>query len=170
MGERVVDAAEEDVLEGDPLAVAEGDGAQSFEERGDVPFAGDGHDGFANCVVGGIEADSELGADGLFGEVEDTGEDAGGADGHSRLGNGHLREKADGSGEVGVVEERLAHAHEDEVDAGGRGVTAGTAEFDLVAVEDSSDLAGDLSGSEVAANAQLGGEAELAVDRAAYLT
>ncbi len=87
--ERVVDAAEQDVLEGDPLAVAQGDGRERVEEGGDVPFARDGHDGFADLVVGGVEADGELGADGLFGEVEDAGEDAGGADGHARLGNGH---------------------------------------------------------------------------------
>ena len=38
-----------------------------------------------------------------------------------------------------------------------------------MAVEDRDDLAGDLAGGEVAADAELGGEAELAVDGAAYL-
>src|SRR6266478_3536989 len=55
--ERVVDAAEENVLEGDPLAVAQGDGREGVEERGDVPLARDGHDGLANLVVGSVEAD-----------------------------------------------------------------------------------------------------------------
>ena len=168
--ERVVDAAEQDVLEGDPLAVAQRDGRESFEEGGDVPFARDGHDGLADLVVGGVEADGQLGADGFFGEVEDAGKDAGGADGHARLGDGHLGEETDGGDEVGVVEEGLAHAHEDEVDACGVGVAAGAGELDLMAVEDGGDLAGDLACGEVAADAQLGGEAELAVDGAANLT
>ena len=68
--ERVVDAAEEDVLEGDPLAVAQRDGRECFEEGGDVPFARDGHDGFADHVVGGVEADGELGANGFGGELD----------------------------------------------------------------------------------------------------
>src|SRR6202020_1393229 len=104
-----------------------------------------------------------------FGEVEDAGEDAGGADGHARLGDGHLGEEADGCDEVLVVEERLAHAHEDEVDARRGGMAAGAAELDVVAVEDGCALAGDLAGGEVAADAEFGGEAELAVDGAAYL-
>src|ERR1700730_11455778 len=119
--ERVVDAAEKDVFEGDPLAVAQGDGGEGFEEGGDVPFARDGHDGLADLIVGGVEADGSFGAEGFFGEVEDSGKDAGGADGHARLGNGHLGEEADGGDEVGVVEEGLTHAHEDQVDAGGVG-------------------------------------------------
>src|SRR5580692_3822346 len=53
--ERVVDAAEENVLEGDPLAVAERDGREGFEEGGYVPFARDGHDGLADLIVRGIE-------------------------------------------------------------------------------------------------------------------
>ena len=38
------------------LAVAQGDGRERFEEGGDIPFARDGHDGFADLVVGGVEA------------------------------------------------------------------------------------------------------------------
>ncbi len=84
-------------------------------------------------------------------------------------GMGMLGEQADGGDEVGVVEEGLAHAHEDEVDAGGGGVAAGAADVDVVAVEDGGDLAGDLAGGEVAADAEFGGETELAVDGAADL-
>ena len=68
-----------------------------------------------------------------------------------------------------VVEEGLALAHEDEVDAGGAVVTAGAGELDVVAVEDGGDLAGDLARGEVAADAEFGGKAELAVDGAADL-
>ena len=61
-----------------------------------------------------------------------------------------------------VVEERLAHAHENQVDAV-------AANFDFLAVEDGNDLAGDFSGGEIALEAEFGGEAELAVDGAADL-
>src|SRR6202021_34445 len=91
------------------------------------------------------------------------------ADGHTGLGDGHLGEEADGRDEVGVVEEGLAHAHEDEINSGRSGVAAGTAEFDVMAVEDGGDLTGDLAGSEVAADTELGGEAELAVHGAPNL-
>ena len=64
--------------------------------------------------------------------------------------------------EVVVVEERLAHAHEDQVDAV-------AADFDFVALEDGDDLAGDFACGEVALEAEFGGEAELAVDGAADL-
>ncbi len=169
VGERVVDAAQHDVLEGDPLAVAQRDGVERLEERGDVPFARDGHDGLADDVVGGVEADGELGPDGLAGEVQNAGQDARGADGHARLGDAHVDQQADGGHEVGVVEKGLAHAHEDEVDACRGGVAAAAAEVDPVAVEHGGDLSGDLARGEVAADAELGGEAELAVDGAADL-
>ena len=71
-------------------------------------------------------------------------------------------QQADGGHEVVVVEEGLAHAHEDQIDAV-------AADLDAVAVEDGDDLAGDLAGGEVALQAELGGEAELAVDGAADL-
>ena len=63
-----------------------------------------------------------------------------------------------------VVQEGLAHAHEDEVDA----VWLPMLRL-RVAVEDGGDLAGDLARGEVAADAELRGEAELAVDGAADL-
>lgn len=47
----VVDAAEQDVLEGDPLAGAEGDGAAGLKQGGDVPLAGNGHDLRADGVI-----------------------------------------------------------------------------------------------------------------------
>ena len=129
----------------------------------DVPFAGDGHDLLAHLVVGGVEGDGELGADGLFGEAQDAGHDAGGGDGHARFGDADfVDEQADGVHEGVVVEEGLAHAHEDEVDAV-------AADLDVVALEDGDDLSGDFAGGEVADDAELGGEAELAVDGAADL-
>src|SRR5580700_10435727 len=50
------------------------------------------------------------------------------------------------------------------------GVAARAAEFDAMAVEDGGDLTGDLASGEVATDAELGSEAELAVDGAANLT
>ncbi len=136
----------------------------------DVPLTRDGHDALADGVVGGVEGEGELGADGLGGEGADGGLDAGGGDGHAGLGDADgLDEQADGGHEGVVVEEGLAHAHEDEVDAGGVLVAGGAGEPNAVAVEDGGDLTGDLARGEVAANAELGGKAELAVDGAADL-
>lgn len=161
--EAVVDAAEQDVLEGDVLAGAEGNGGDGFEEGGDGPFAGDGHNGLADHVVGGIEGQGEVGPDGFGSKALDAGEDAGGGDGHARFGDTHWAGKeADGGHEGVVVEEGFAHAHEDKVDAV-------LADGDPVAVKDGGDLSGDLAGGEVAADAEPGGEAELAVNGAAYL-
>ena len=137
---------------------------------GDVPLARDGHDVGAGGVVGGVEREGEAGAGGLGGEAADGGLDAGGGDGHAGLGQSEaVDEEADGGHEVVVVEEGLALAHEDKVDAGGIVITAGAGELDVVAVEDGGDLAGDLAGGEIAADAEFGGEAELAVDGAADL-
>ena len=86
-----------------------------------------------------------------------------GGDGHAREGEADFRaEQTDRVHEGVVVEEGLAHAHEDEVDAV-------AAELDLVTAKDSDDLTGDLAGGEVAFDAELRGETELAVDGAADL-
>ena len=135
----IVDTAEQDILEGDPLAFAERKGFDGFEERGDVPFAGDRHDLLADLVVGGVEAEGELGPQGLVGEAANGGLDAAGGDGHAGLGDADgFDEKVDTGDELVVVEEGLAHPHEDEVDAV-------CADFDSVAVKDRNDLAGDLA-------------------------
>ena len=114
-------------------------------------------------VVRGVERDGEAGADGLASEALDAGHDAGGGDGHAREGEADFRaEQTDGIHEGVVVEEGLAHAHKDEVDAV-------APELDLVTAKDSDDLTGDLAGGEVALDAELRGETELAVDGAADL-
>ena len=112
----IVDAAEQDVLEGDPLALAQRNGLHRFEELGDVPFARDGHDLLADLVVGGVQAESELGADGSW---ANSGSPARCqlVNGHARLGDADLLYSSSTADELVVVEEGLAHAHEDEVDA-----------------------------------------------------
>src|SRR3974390_634118 len=162
-GGRVSEAAEEDVLEGEALAVAEREVAQGGEELLDRPLAGDGHDFGAQRFVGGVEGDGKLGADFFGGEVGDAGDDARGGDGHARGGDsGVEREAADGLHEVVVVEEGLALSHENEVDAV-------AVDVDVLVVEDGEDLAGDFSGREIAMGAEKGGHAEFAVDGAADL-
>ena len=47
----VVDAAEQDVLEGDAFAGTERHCGDGVEQSGDVPLARDGHDGLADDVV-----------------------------------------------------------------------------------------------------------------------
>ena len=98
----------------------------------DGPLAVDGHDLGADGVVGRVEADGELGRSsggswakrsmpGTMPEVETVM--------RRGLRPTSLDQQADGGHEVVVVEERLAHAHEDQIDAvaadfdarGGRG-------------------------------------------------
>ena len=113
--------------------------------------------------LGALREMASFGADGFRSEAQDAGHDAGGGDGHARFGDADfVDEQADGVHEGVVVEEGLAHAHEDEVDAV-------APDLDLMALEDGDDLSGDFSGGEVADDAELRGEAELAVDRAADL-
>ncbi len=119
----------------------------------------------ANRVVGRVQADGQLGADfgGFLGESFDAGNDAGGGDGHALRAEADFFDQQSHRGhEVVVVEERLAHAHEDQIHAI-------AAHADAVAVEDGDDLAGDFARGEVALQAKLRGQAELAVDRAADL-
>jgi hypothetical protein len=163
VGGLVVDAAEQDVLESDFFAGAEGDGADGVEDGSGVPFAGDGHDGFADLVVRGVEGDGETRAFGLLCEALDAGHDARGGDGHTRgLELDGAGEQAEGSDPGVVVEEWLAHAHEDEVDAV-------AAEMDTLALEHGDDLTGNFAGGQVTDDAEFSREAEVAVDGAADL-
>lgn len=159
----IVDAPQEDIFKGDPLARPQGDFLDGGDEIVDVPLAGDGHDLLADLIVGGVERDGELGADGFLGEALDARDDPGGGDGHTRFGDSDFSdEEADSVHEGVVIEERLAHAHEDEVDSV-------AADLDVVTLEDGDDLSGDFSGGEVADDPEFGSEAELAVDGAADL-
>ena len=163
MDERVVDAAQQHIFEGDLLSRGERHGARRFKDRFNGPLARDGHDSFAHGVVRGVERDGETRTHRLFGEALDAGDDAAGRDGHAGSGQtDFVDQQADRIHEGVVVEEGLAHAHEDEVDAV-------AAKLDLMAAEDRDDLTGDLAGSEVALDAELCGETELAVDGAADL-
>src|SRR5262249_8096767 len=73
-----------------------------------------------------------------------------------------VNEKADGGDPVVVVEKRLAHAHEDEIDAL-------LPDLNRMAIEDRDHLPCDLSSGEIALQAEFRGQAELAVDGAADL-
>ena len=82
---------------------------------------------------------------------------------HARCGNADaLHQQQDGRHEVVVVQERLAHAHEDQVDAV-------FADLHAVPVQHGGDLSCDLARGQVAPDAELCRQAELAVDRAAHL-
>ena len=107
----------------------------------------------------------------LAGKAPDRGLDAAGRDSHPRGGNADLTDQQAHCVHEGVVvEEGLAHAHEDKVDAVGLAPAFATADGDSVAGEHGGDLPGDLARGQVAPNAELRGKAELTVDRAADLT
>jgi hypothetical protein len=164
VGERVVDAAEHDVFEHEVFPGAERVVLAGAHEGGERIFFVDGHERVALFVVGGVERDSEAGADFFFGELFDSGDDAAGGESgvFGRDGDAFgIEEEAESGGDVVEVEEWLALAHEDDVGVGLERV--------FVFFERDEDLGHDFAGSEIADEAELRGEAELAVDGAAGL-
>src|SRR6185437_9764463 len=159
----VVDAAEQDVLKGQLFLRAQRNLADCPDEAVDVPLAVDGHDLFTDLIVGRVERNRQLGPQRFGGKALNPRQDSGSGDGHARLGNSDFRnQQTYGAHEGVIVEEGFAHAHKDQVDAV-------AAYLHVVALEHRDHLPGDFSGGKVADNAQLGGEAELAIDGAADL-
>ena len=161
----VGDAAQQHVFEGDALAGTQRNVAHRVNDFDDRPLVVDGHDLGADRIVGRVEADGELGAQvgRFFCESFDPGNDAGGGDGHAPRAEADLADQqAHRSHEVVVVEERLAHAHEDQIHAI-------AADANGLTIEDRDDLACDFARGEIALQAEFRGEAELAVDGATDL-
>jgi len=164
VGEGIVDAAEHDVFEHEVFPGAERVVAARLHQGGERIFFVDGHERVALLVVGGVERDGEAGADFFFGELFDAGDDAAGGKRGVFRRNGDafgVEEEAERSGDVVEIEEWLALAHEDDVGVG--------LELVFVFFERDEDLRDDFAGSEIADEAELRGETELAIDGAAGL-
>jgi hypothetical protein len=158
-------ATQQNVFEGDAFAGTERDAAHCGNDFTDRPLAVNGHDFGADRVVGRVEADGKARphVERFFCEFFDAGHDAGGGDGHAPGAQADFADQqAHGSHEVIVIEEWLAHAHEDQIHAI-------TADADGLAFEDRNYLACDFARGEVALQAQLCGEAKLAIDGATDL-
>ena len=154
------DSSEQNIFECDSLARAQRYLANSLDDLLNRPLAIDGHYLGTDAIVRRVETDGESGAEigRFFCELFDARNDAGGGNGHTlRAKADFTDEKANCGHEVVVVEEGLAHAHEDQVDAI-------AADADLMAVEDGDDLAGNFTASEIALETEFGGETELAID------
>src|SRR6185312_1473380 len=159
----IVDAAQQDVLKRHPLSRAQRNRLYGVEQLRDVPLARDRHNALANNIIARVERERQLGSHGFLREGFDPREYAGSRDGHPRLRNADAIDQHTHALHEGVVvQKRFTHTHEDEVDAV-------LAHFDAMSIEHCGDLPGDLPGSQVAANPQLGRQAELAVDGAADL-
>jgi len=124
VGGGVVGVFDEDVFDEEAGARGEGVGFEGFFQGGEGHGLVDGHEGVAEVVVGGVEADGEAKVfEGRFGVAEgreffDAVDAANGGDGD--LGEGEVEavgfgEDTEGLEEVVEVVERFAHAHEDDV-------------------------------------------------------
>ena len=164
VGEGIVDAAEHDVFEHQIFPRAERVIAASLHQSGERIFFVDGHERVALFVAGGVERDGEAGADFFLGELFDARDDAAGGERGVFWRNGDafgIEKKAESSGDVVEIEERLALAHEDDVGVGLERV--------FVFFERDENLRDDFARRQIADEAELRGEAELAVDGAASL-
>jgi hypothetical protein len=157
----VVDVGEEDVLEGDALAAAQGQVAERREQVAERVLAVDGHQPVADLLGRGIDADGQARWRGRE-KLLDRGDDPRRGDGHAAVRQAEALVVAQDVGRgdhVGEVVQRLAHAHEHDVGQPQVGEAAAR-EHDLV---------DHLGGRQVAREAHLGGQAELAVHGAADL-
>ncbi len=164
VGEGIVDAAEHDVFEHQVFPGAERVFAAGLHECGERIFFVDGHQCVALFVVGGVEGNGQAGSDGFVGEFFDAGNDAAGGERGVFWRDGDafgIEEEAERGGHIFKIKERLALAHEDDVGVGLKRL--------FVFFERDEDLRDDFAGSEIADEAELRSEAELAIDGAAGL-
>ncbi len=164
VGERIVDAAEHDVLEHQVFPRAKRVLAAGLHQGSERVFFVDGHERVALFVVGSVERDGEAGADFFFGEFFDAGDDAAGGErgvlGRDRDAFG-IEQEADRRGDVVEIEQRLTLPHQDDVGVGLQHV--------FVFFEREQNLRDDFAGREITNQAELRGEAKLAIDGAAGL-
>ena len=159
----IIDTAKQDVLEGQPLAIAEREVAQSRDQLFDGPLPGDGHDLCAQRFAGRVQRHGQFGPNRLSSEIRDARHDARSRHGHARLRNANaLRQQPHRLHKVVVVQKGFALSHENEIDAV-------ALRLDLLGAEHSQDLAHDFAGGQVAMQAQKSSHAEGALDGAAYL-
>ena len=159
--EVVVDAFDEDILEGELLFLLRVPVAEGVHEFIDAPLLVHRHDLVAHVVAGAVEGNGEADLLRVVGEFSDLRDESGsgdgevpGADVQSPIGGDDL----DGLEEMGEVGEGFAHAHEDDV-------------VDLFSADflGEEDLSGDFVGGEIAREPVESGGAEFAAVGAADL-
>lgn len=118
VGRGVVDAGDEDVFEGDHLALAIEVMLTGGGEVGQGMLAVDGHDLVADGVGGAVKGDGETELFRFVGELPDLRGEAGGGDGDlagTDVGAPRGVEGTECDEEVVVIGEGFAHAHDDEI-------------------------------------------------------
>src|SRR5262249_5306109 len=115
---RIVDVLEHDVLERDSARIAEaGIVAAGVQQRGERILAVDWHDLVAQFVVHRVQRDCQIDVQ-LAAAALDHRYHAGGRQGYAPLGNGDavaIHYDRHGWGDIFVIVERLAHAHQHDV-------------------------------------------------------
>jgi hypothetical protein len=164
VGVGVVHAVEEQVLDEDPPAGALAVAAARLQDAGDREAARDRHELFAQLVGGGVEGERQAHGQRLVGQPLDPGHPAGCRDRNVtcaevealRVVHGVTRRQ-----HLVVVQERLAHAHHDDVPDGRPAVAQDAGQRQ--------ELLDDLARPQAAPEAHLAGRAERAGERAARL-
>jgi len=159
----VVHAPEQHVFERDPLPGAQGKLSRSGQEHLQIPLLVQRHELRSQRVIRSIQRDRQLGTDLLFAKVMDAGHDSSGRYGHAALRNPNaLNQQSRRLHKILVVQERFAHAHENQVDAIlGR--------ENVLIFQHGANLPHKLTGGQVALHSEQRGQAELAVDCTAHL-
>src|SRR5271157_1887400 len=110
----VVNAAQQNIFEGEPLAIAQWKLPKRSHKLFDRPLLCDWHDLRAQNFIGSVQRHGELGPDWLSSEVGDARDDPRGRNRHARLGNADcLNQQPYSLHKVVVIQEGLALAHED---------------------------------------------------------
>lgn len=113
----VVDAAEQEILEGDAFARLERIGGQRGQKLVQRPARGPGHDALAQGLIGRVQRDRQIGEP-AFAQLAQAVADAAGGDGDAPRGKVQAPVVIEAFQRVpdrAPVEQGLAHAHEDQV-------------------------------------------------------
>ncbi len=114
---RVVHLVEEHIFKGQLFAIAQGKIPRCRDQLFQVPLAVDGHEAGAGDVIRCVERNGQFRPHRLRSQVVDAGHDPRRGHRHARLRDPHsFHQEPHGRDEIVVVEERLAHSHEDQID------------------------------------------------------
>lgn len=161
LGDHVIHIFDEDVLERDVLLALGAPVLQRVEQLGEVVLLIHRHDAAADFVAGAMQGDGEADLHRKVRELADLRREAAGAHGHVPRTDADAPfgiQDLDGLGQVGVVRQRLAHAHKDEIVHALTGISL-----------DLHDLLDDLRRREIAGEAREAAGAKFAVIGAADL-
>ena len=148
MLQAVVHTAQQYVLEGDAFPRPQRQLASRLDDFIDLPLAGDGHDRFANRIVGGIQADRQPGPHRLTGQTQNAGHNAGSGNRHPGFSQPcFVYQQTHRRHELVIIQERFAHAHEDQVDPV-------APQLHCLPLQHRDHLAGDFSGRQVSLQSQ----------------